>query len=66
MDKEAESLGTKASLVQCKWGDASYLAMSYVCNLFALRLEDVLDKSGRRILNAILELDLSLLQNVVH
>jgi hypothetical protein len=29
-----------------------------------MRLEDVLDKSGRRILNVILELDLSLLQNV--
>ena len=66
MDKEAESLSTKASSVQCKRRDARYLAMSYVCNLFALRLEDVLDKSGRRILNAKLELDLSLLQNDVY
>jgi hypothetical protein len=40
--------------------------MSYVCNLFALRLEDVLDKSGRCRLNVILEPDLSLLQNVVY
>jgi hypothetical protein len=48
MDKEAESLGTKANSVQCKRHDASYLPMSYVCNLFAIRLEDVIDKSGRR------------------
>ena len=54
MDKEAELLCTKVSLVQCKRRDARYLAMSYVCNLFALRLEDVLDKSGRCILNVIL------------
>jgi hypothetical protein len=66
MDKEAELLCTKVSLVQCKRRDARYLAMSYVCNLFALRLEDVLDKSGRCILNVILERDLSLLQNVVY
>jgi hypothetical protein len=31
--------------------------MSYVCNLFAIRLEDVLGKSGRHILNVIWELD---------
>jgi hypothetical protein len=41
MDKEAELLGIKANLVQCKQHDASYLAMSYVCDLFAIRLEDV-------------------------
>lgn len=64
MDKEAQSLGTKASLVQCKQCVARYLAMSRVCNLFAICHEDVLDKSGRLIVNAILELDFSLLQNI--
>lgn len=41
MDKEAELLATKASLVQCQRCDASYLAMSYICNLSAICLEDV-------------------------
>ena len=41
MDKEAESLGTKASSVQCERRDASYLVISYVGNLLAIRLENV-------------------------
>jgi hypothetical protein len=35
MDKEVKLLDTEANSVQCKRRDASYLAMSYVCNLFA-------------------------------
>ena len=39
--KGLELLSTETSSVQCKRHDASYLAMSYVCNLFTMRLEDV-------------------------